>query len=160
MHHGVALKQREFCRCSTVSHRVARLQPARNDTCVRKAHVIRHLPRYSQRSGARLRATQMPAARCRSQLSRRTMVLHPNMEASRRCTAFVVVRKPITTSAARRARAASSRVLSPPERQPAKWRARASVTRKPAARWRSQLTCRTMVSHRRKEAFRRCSALP
>ena len=34
------------------------------------------------------------------------------------------VRKPTTASAARRARAASSRVLPPPERQPAQWRAR------------------------------------
>ena len=36
-----------------------------------------------------------------------------------------IVRAPITASAARRARAASLRVLPPPERQPAQWRARA-----------------------------------
>ena len=43
-----------------------------------------------------------------------------------------IARTPITTSAARRARAASSRVSTPPERQPAQWRSFA-CTRMPAA---------------------------
>ena len=49
----------------------------RSKTRTRQARVFRHLPRDSQRSGARARATRKPAVRClRPQLARRTTVLH------------------------------------------------------------------------------------
>ena len=171
----------------------------------------------------------MAAARWKLQLARRTTVLHRERETFRPMQYSSIVRAPITASAARRARAASLRVLPPPERQPAQWRARAchvkagceleatvrtshhglapkeiglpkvqypfmacmpiqparhgtrarqvrvfrhlprhsqrsgaraSVTRKPAVRWRSQLARRTTVLHGRREASRRCSAIP
>ena len=101
----------------------------------------------------------MPAARWRSQLSRRTTVLHRKREVSRRYSALFVVCRLIRTSAARRALAARSRDLPPPERQPAKRRASASVTRKPAKCWGPQFARRATVLHRRREASRRCSAL-
>ena len=71
----------------------------------------------------------------------------------------VLPRMPTVASAARRVRAASSRVLSIPEGQPAQWRARTSVTRMSAARRRPQLARRTMVLHRRRDASCRCSVL-
>ena len=61
----------------------------------------------------------------------------------------LMVRGTITTSAARRARAASSRVWQSPERQPAQWRLRGGHA-KPAVRcWRPLLARRTTVLHRR-----------
>ena len=68
------------------------------------------------------------------------------------------VRKSITASAARRARAASSRVvrlLRDSQRSGACSRA----TRNPAMRWRSQLARRTTILRPKREAFRRCSIL-
>ena len=47
-----------------------------------------HLPRDSQRSGACASVTRKPAACWRSQLARRTTVLHRRREASRRCSAL------------------------------------------------------------------------
>ena len=70
-----------------------------------------------------------------------------------------IVRDPITTSAARRARVASVRAALRLERQLAQWRARASATRKPALRWRPQVARRSTVLRQSKEASRRRSAL-
>ena len=68
------------------------------------------------------------------------------------------VHGPITTNAARRARAAILNAAPPPKRQRAQWRAHARVTQKPAVR-RPQLKRRTTVLHRRREASRRRSGL-
>ena len=50
--------------------------------------VFGHLPRHSQRSGARASVTRIPAVRWRSQITRRTTVLHRTREASHRCSAL------------------------------------------------------------------------
>ena len=70
------------------------------------------------------RATRVPAARWRSQLARRTAVLRLRIEERGPPPVHCpfMMRRPITTSATRRARTASSRVLPPSERQPAQWR--------------------------------------
>ena len=61
-----------------------RSQPAQHGARARQARVFRHLPRHSQRSGARASVTRKPAVRWRSELA----VLHRRREASRRCSAL------------------------------------------------------------------------
>ena len=135
-----------------------RSQLAWHGVHTRQGRVFGQIPRGSQRSGACASVTRQPVVRWRSQLARRTTVLHRMREASRPYRALpCCVDRP--QPAGHGARAASSRVSLPPERQPPQWRARASVTRKLAARWRPQLARPTTVLHRRREALRRCSAL-
>ena len=156
-HHGLAPKERGLpsVQGPSMSRRtIAASAPRR--ARARQARMFCDLPRDSQRSGGRSRATRTPAARWRVQLARRTTVLHRRREASRRCSALPW-RVGRANQRSTLARAASSRVSPPPERQPAQWRLRACHA-KPAARWRSQLARRTTVLHRRREAFRRCSA--
>ena len=64
---------------------------------------------------------RMPAARWKSKLARRTMVLRRNRQAFRRCSALPYRREAIAASAARRPRAASPSVSPPSETQPAQW---------------------------------------
>ena len=73
----------------------------------------------------RLRACHVNAG-CASEVTARTShhSLAPKQRALLAEQCFSVVRRPITTSAARRARSASSHVLQPPERQPVQWRFR------------------------------------
>ena len=75
-HHGLAPKERRLppVKCHSVACNQS--QPARHGACARQAHVFRHLPGNSQRSGACASATQEPAVRWRSQLARRTTALH------------------------------------------------------------------------------------
>ena len=151
-------KQKEaFPRCSAFLSCVGRSHPARHGARTRHVRVFCHLSRDSQRSGDRSRATRVLAARWRSQLARHTTVLHRKREACHRHDPFIPCRL-IATSAAWRARAANLCVSPPPERQPADC-ARVHATRKPAAHWRPQLARRITILHRRREVFRRCSAL-
>ena len=103
------------------------------------------------------RATRKPAACWRPQLARRTTVLHRKREAFRRCSAFLV-RKPITDQRGT-ARARGKLACFATSRETASAVALARATRMPAACWRPQLARRTTVLHRRREAFRRCSAI-
>ena len=64
------------------------------------------------------------------------------------------------THAARRARTANAHAVPPPERQRAKWHARASHPKYGCAKKRPQLARQTTVLHQRREDSRRCSALP
>ena len=101
---------------------------------------------------------RLPAVRCRSQLARRTMVLHRSIEAARRCGTLLISRRPIATSAERRARTPSSSVLPPTERPPAQWRLFACHANAGCA-----LEVTDCTSHHglapRKEPARRCSSL-
>ena len=81
----VLQRRREaFRRCSALSRCLSRPQPARHGVRARKARVLRLLPRDSQRSGARARATQKLGWRRRLQLARRITVLQRRREAFRR----------------------------------------------------------------------------
>ena len=80
------------------------------------------------RTGARAR--RMAAVRWKPQLARRTTVLHRERERDHPPVQYPsIVRKLITASAARRARAASSHDLPPADRQPVQWRTRACHTK-------------------------------
>ena len=70
-----------------------------------------------------------------------------------------MARGPISTSAARRARAASAHAPSPPKGQAAQWHARALATRKPAVCCTPQLAYYTTVLRERRQASHRCRAL-
>ena len=72
--------------CPFISHGSTTTSAARRAHA--EAHVFRHLPRDSRRSGAGKSATRMPAARWRQQLVRRTTALHGRREASCRCSAL------------------------------------------------------------------------
>ena len=125
-HHGLAPKKREASRrCSAIPQRTNRSQPARHDEHARQAHVFCHITRDRQRSSSRASVMQKPAAFWRSQLARRTTILHQRRQVSCRCSAFPYS-KPTITSAARCARAATSRVLLRPETRPAQRRPRVS----------------------------------
>ena len=83
--------------------------------------MLRHLLKDSQRSGACSLATRMPGARWRLQLARRTTALRRKRELFRRrsATLWCIDR---TNPVRHAARAASSPVSPPPDRQPAQWR--------------------------------------
>ena len=69
-----------------------------------------------------------------------------------------IARRPIAACAAQRARAERCVACQLP-RDNQRSGARVSVTRKPAARWRSQLARQTTVLRRKRKACRRCSVL-
>ena len=69
-----------------------------------------------------------------------------------------MVRRPITTSVAQRAHAASWRVLPSPERQPAQWRLFA-IHANAGCALKAIFARRTTVLRRERKAFRRCSTL-
>ena len=104
------------------------------------------------------RAMRMPAARWKPQLARRTTVLHRERDTfRRRSTLPYCVNR--SQPAQHGARARQACVCCHLPRDSKRSGARASVTRKPAACWRSQLARRTTVLRRKGEAFRRCSTL-
>ena len=87
--HGLSPKERGLppIRCHSLSRGTS--IATRHGARTRQARVLCHLKTDSQRSGARARATRMPAARWISQLARRTTALLRKREASRRCYALL-----------------------------------------------------------------------
>ena len=108
-------KREAYRLCSAIRKLSATGRSAARRARARKARVFCHLPRHSQRSGACAHATRIPAALLEVTARTSHHGLAPKERGLPPAQCHSIAQGPVVASAARRERAASSRVSPPPE---------------------------------------------